>query len=184
MTVEEVDLKRRHFLVKTTATMGAVGVAAASLPFAMSMLPTADVEAAGAPIKVNIAGLVPGDQLTVLWRGKPIWIVRRTEAMLKKLLEEQGRLRDPGSRVKQQPDYTKNQYRSIKPEIMVLVGICTHLGCSPTYRPDVGSLTANWPGGFFCSCHGSKFDLAGRVYRGMPAPINLEVPPYTFYAMT
>lgn len=176
---DKVDEKRRKFLIASTTIMGAMGIAATAIPFIRSMAPSAAAEASGGPVKVDISDMKPGDQRTVEWRGRPVWIVRRTEEALKSLKEVQ-QLRDPQSTVPQQPSYARNEYRSIKPEFLVLVGICTHLGCSPTYRPDKGGIDAHWPGGFFCSCHGSKFDMAGRVYKGVPAPINLEVPPYTF----
>lgn len=177
---DEIDEKRRDFLIKASTTMGAVGVLAAAVPFVASMLPSEDVSEAGAPIKVDISQLKPGAQLTVMWRGKPIWIIHRTPEAIQSLSVDENLLRDPQSTVEQQPDYAKNRFRSIKPEILVLVGICTHLGCIPTYRPDRATVEPDWPGGFYCSCHGSKFDLAGRVFKGVPAPINLEVPSYTF----
>ncbi|MBA2655234.1 MAG: ubiquinol-cytochrome c reductase iron-sulfur subunit [Gammaproteobacteria bacterium] len=178
--VDEVDEKRRDFLIKATTAMGAVGVLAAAVPFVASMLPSEDVSEAGAPIKVDISKLKPGEQLTVMWRGRPIWIIHRTPEALESLQDDEDLLRDPSSEVEQQPTYARNRFRSIKPEILVLVGICTHLGCIPTYRPDPKSLEPQWPGGFFCSCHGSKFDMAGRVFKGVPAPINLEVPSYSY----
>lgn len=177
---EEIDKKRRDFLIKATCTMGAVGVMATAVPFVASMLPSEEVKESGAPLKVDISKLKPGDQLTVMWRGRPIWIVHRTPEALASLARDENLLRDPSSKEDQQPSYARNQYRSIKPEILVLVGVCTHLGCIPTYRPDIASLEPSWPGGFFCSCHGSKFDLAGRVFKGVPAPINLEVPSYSY----
>ena len=180
MPDEDVDLKRRKFLVKATTTMGAAGIVATAIPFVASMLPSKTAEAAGAPVEVDISDMKPGDQRTVEWRGRPVWIVRRSQEMLDTLFRIEDKLRDPNSRVDQQPKYAENRYRSIKPEFLVLVGICTHLGCVPTYRPDTGGISDEWEGGFFCSCHGSKFDLAGRVFKGVPAPINLEVPPYTF----
>lgn len=177
---DDVDIKRRKFLARATAFMSALGVAAAGFPFIASMLPSARAKAAGAPIKVKIGEMKPGEQLTVIWRGKPIWIVRRNESMLETLPELNSLLRDPKSKIEQQPPYAENIYRSRKPEFLILVGICTHLGCSPTYRPEPGSVERDWKGGFFCTCHGSKFDLSGRVYKGVPAPINMEVPPYVF----
>ncbi len=180
MCADEVDEKRRKFLIKSTAAVGAVGVVAAGVPFVASMLPSAKAEAAGGPIRVKIGKMKPGDQLTVMWRGRPVWIICRTKEALEELPKLSGLLRDPNSDIPQQPEYARNVYRSIKPSYAVLVGVCTHLGCSPTYRPDPKSLDKQWPGGFFCSCHGSKFDLAGRVYKGVPAPINLEVPPYVY----
>lgn len=178
--MDKVDKKRRKFLVGATSAVGAVGVAAVTVPFIASMMPSAAAEAAGAPIKVDIGRMKPGDQLTVKWRGRPVWVIRRTQEAIDGLGKIENLLRDPGSKVQQQPIYAQNTYRSRKPEYLVLVGVCTHLGCSPTYRPDVGGVEAGWPGGFFCSCHGSKFDLAGRVYKSVPAPINMEVPPYVF----
>lgn len=177
---DDVDEKRRRFLIKASATVGAVGALATAVPFIASMLPSEDVSEAAAPIKVDISQLKPGDQLTVMWRGRPIWIIHRTQEALVSLNNDENLLRDPLSSIDQQPNYARNRYRSIKPEILVLVGICTHLGCIPTYRPDPKTVEPDWPGGFFCSCHGSKFDLAGRVFKGVPAPINLEVPSYTY----
>ncbi len=180
MTTGDIDLKKRKFLLRATTTMGVVGVAAAAVPFAASMLPNRAAEAAGGPVKIKIGEMKPGDQLTVIWRGKPIWIVRRTPSDLAELPKHNNLLRDPHSNIDQQPAYAKNNYRSINPEFLVVVGVCTHLGCTPTYRPEPGSIDKVWPGGFFCTCHGSKFDLAGRVFKNVPAPINLEVPPYVF----
>ena len=180
MCASEVDEKRRKFLLRATATVGAVGAISAGIPFASSMLPSAKAIAEGGPVKVKIGEMKPGDQLTVFWRGKPIWIIRRNQPMLETLKHDTNLLRDPDSQIPQQPKYAQNTYRSINPEFLVLVGICTHLGCSPTYRPEPKSVDKGWPGGFFCSCHGSKFDLAGRVFKGVPAPINMEVPPYVF----
>ena len=180
MTDDIIDKKRRKFLLGATATLGAVGAAAATVPFISSLLPTAKAEAEGGPVKVKIGEMKTGDQLTVIWRGRPVWIVARSKETLKTLPTLTHLLRDPNSDVPQQPTYARNEYRSIKPEILVLVGVCTHLGCTPTFRPDPKSLAPDWPGGFFCSCHGSKFDLAGRVYKHVPAPINLEVPPYVY----
>lgn len=176
----DVDKKRREFLTQATAAMGIVGAAAAAIPFAASMLPSAKAEAEGGPVRVKIGEMKPGDQLTVIWRGRPIWIIRRTQQAVDGLSGLTSLLRDPSSAIPQQPPYAKNIYRSIKPEFLVLVGVCTHLGCSPTYRPEPKSVDKQWPGGFFCSCHGSKFDLAGRVFKGVPAPVNMEVPPYVF----
>ena len=180
MCKDDIDNERREFLVKATVAVGAAGVAATAVPFLSSMMPSQAVQAAGQPIKVDISKLKPGDQLTVEWQGKPIWIVHRTKAAISSLQSIDSKLSDPYSAVEQQPEYAKNLTRSRRPDILVLVGICTHLGCSPTYRPDVGGIEPSWQGGFYCSCHGSKFDMAGRVYKGMPAPINLEVPPHTF----
>ncbi len=180
MAKEPVDLGRRKFLIGLTTVFGAIGAFFATIPFLASWLPSAKARAAGAPVEVDLSGILPGEMKVVEWRGKPVWIIRRTEDMLKSLNQNSAQLRDEESEIEQQPLYTKNPYRSIHPEYLVLVGICTHLGCSPTYVPGIGALGPHWPGGFYCPCHGSKFDLAGRVFTGMPAPINLEVPPYRF----
>lgn len=181
-----VDTSRRRFLTVATAAVGGVGAVFGAYPFLAAMQPSARAEAAGAPVEVDISKLEPGARLTVEWRGKPVWVVRRTPEMLSKLTGLGSELRDPNSDQDQQPTYAKNTYRSIKPEILVLVGICTHLGCSPTYRPEPGAsdLGSNWPGGFFCPCHGSRFDMAGRVFAGVPAPLNMAVPPYRFAGET
>ena len=177
-----VDLKKRRMLTATTAVVGAVGAGFAIWPFIASMNPSERAKSAGAPVEADISKLEPGALLRVKWRGKPVWIVRRTEKNIADLATLDDRLADPASDVPQQPEYCKNALRSRKPEFLVAVGICTHLGCSPTYRPEVApaDLGPEWKGGFFCPCHGSKFDLAGRVYAGVPAPTNLEVPPYQF----
>jgi ubiquinol-cytochrome c reductase iron-sulfur subunit len=177
-----VDLKKRRMLTATTAVVGAVGAGFAIWPFIASMNPSERAKSAGAPVEADISKLEPGSLLRVKWRGKPVWIVRRTEQNLSDLESLSDRLADPASDVPQQPEYAKNPHRSRKPEFLVAVGICTHLGCSPTYRPEVApaDLGPNWKGGFFCPCHGSRFDLAGRVYAGVPAPTNLEVPPYQY----
>lgn len=180
MIKEAVDLGKRQFLAKFTAIIGGIGAAFAAIPFIASWLPSAKAKAAGAPVKVNIANLAVDERIIVAWRGKPVWVVRRDKKMLERLEYSPVKLRDPDSNVDQQPPYAKNYYRSINPEYLVLVGVCTHLGCSPTYVPDAGKLGPSWPGGFYCPCHGSKFDLAGRVFTGVPAPINLLVPPYHF----
>lgn len=177
---DSVDQKRRDFLTGATVAMGAIGVAAACIPFVASLLPSAETIAAGGPVRVKVSDMKPGDQLTVIWRGKPVWIIARGDAALDTLKTDTNLLRDPNSEVDQQPAYAQNTYRSRKPLHLILVGICTHLGCTPTYRPDPHTVTSDWPGGFFCSCHGSKFDLAGRVFKNVPAPINLEVPPYVY----
>lgn len=183
MSGDGVDIGRRRFLTGATTVVGAVGTVFAAVPFVVSFQPSERAKAIGAPVEEDISKLEPGQKTTVKWRGKPVWIVRRTPEMLASLETVEDRLRDPKSEVKsQQPPYAQNEYRSIKPETLVLVGICTHLGCSPTYRPEVApdDLGPQWKGGFFCPCHGSRFDLAGRVYAGVPAPTNLEVPPYKF----
>jgi ubiquinol-cytochrome c reductase iron-sulfur subunit len=177
---EAVDEQRRRFLLVTSGVLGGIGAACALTPFISSWLPSAKAQAEAAPVQVDLSRLEPGQQATVEWQGKPVWIIRRTKKMLAQLAGHDAQLRDPQSLVEQQPDYAKNQYRSINPEYLVLIGICTHLGCAPKYRPDKNELGPHWPGGFYCPCHGSTFDLAGRVFKGVPAPINLEVPPYRF----
>jgi ubiquinol-cytochrome c reductase iron-sulfur subunit len=179
--------ERRDFLILVAGALGVVGAATAIWPFIDSMNPASDVIAAGAPIDVDLSPLQAGQQIVVTWRSRPVFVVRRTPAELEKLKTPQvtGRLRDPGSDVEQQPPYAKNWHRSIEPEYLVLVGICTHLGCIPFFRPKLGGdLGPNWPGGYFCPCHGSKYDLAGRVFTGVPAPYNLPVPPYHFVEKT
>lgn len=176
------DPKRRRMLVRSATAVGGLGAAALVLPMLGSMSPSARAKAAGAPVEADISKLTPGQLLVVEWRGKPVWIVNRTEETLERLAETADRLSDPDSEIEQQPGYAKNAMRSIKPEYLVVVGICTHLGCSPSYRPEIAppDLGEQWDGGFFCPCHGSKFDMAGRVYSGVPAPTNLEVPPYRY----
>ncbi len=180
MSEQDINVGRRRFLTAATSVIGGIGVAYVAVPFIASWQPSARAQAAGAPVEVNISKLTVGQQLTVEWRGKPVWIINRSDAMLGELPKLDSQLRDPYSEVPQQPPYAKNEYRSIKPNIFVAVGLCTHLGCVPTYRPDVGSVSDTWPGGFFCPCHGSSFDLAGRVFKGVPAPTNLEIPPYEY----
>jgi ubiquinol-cytochrome c reductase iron-sulfur subunit len=180
---QSIDTGKRRFLTAAASVVGGAGAAAVAVPFVSSMLPSAKAEAAGAPVEVDISKLESGQLLTVEWRGKPVWIFRRSPEVLANLETLNDSLRDPASEVvSQQPEYCKNDTRAIRDELMVLVGICTHLGCSPTYRPELApaDLGAEWKGGFFCPCHGSRFDLAGRVFQGVPAPINLQVPPYHF----
>jgi len=179
---QKVDARKRKFLIAATSAVGGVAVAGVAVPLVMSMLPSARAKAAGAPVEVDISKVEPGMLLTVEWRGKPVWIVNRTPEMLEMMAKHDDQLADPMSEMPQQPDYCKNANRSIKPEYLVAVGICTHLGCSPTYRKDVGAadLGGDWPGGFFCPCHGSRFDLAARVYKGVPAPTNLVIPPHQY----
>jgi ubiquinol-cytochrome c reductase iron-sulfur subunit len=181
---DEVDQERRCFLRRATATVGGIGLAASAVPFVSYWLPSADTEAAGGPIEVDVSALKPTEQRTVVWRGKPVWIIRRTQAMLDSLPKLNALLRDPNSNEDQQPPYAKNTARSIKPEFFVAIGICTHLGCIPTYRPDVGGISPDWLGGFYCPCHGSLYDLAGRVFKGVPAPLNLVIPPYNYLSDT
>ena len=183
MSGDETNTGRRRFLTAATSVVGAVGVGFVLVPFISSMQPSATARAAGAPIRADISKLELGQMIRVKWRGKPVWIVNRTDTMIETLPSLNDQLRDPESVEPQQPPYAQNELRSIKPEILVLIGICTHLGCSPTYRPDVGAADLGgdaWKGGFFCPCHGSRFDLAGRVYKGVPAPLNLEVPPHRY----
>jgi ubiquinol-cytochrome c reductase iron-sulfur subunit len=182
MSDKEVDRGKRRFLIAATAAMGGVATIGAAVPFVMSMTPSQRAKAAGAPVEVNIGLVEPGMLLTAEWRGKPVWIINRTKDMLDLLGKHDNLLVDPKSEVPQQPEYCKNEYRSIKPQYWVCVGICTHLGCSPTYRKDVAApdIGSYWPGGFLCPCHGSRFDLAGRVFQGSPAPTNLVIPPYKY----
>lgn len=186
MAEEGVNRTRRRLLAVTSA-LGAIGAGFVAVPFIASMTPSARARAMGAPVEVDISKLEPGQRLVVEWRGKPVWIVRRTAAMLETLPRLDAELADPKSEASVQPIYAQNQARSIKPEILVLVGICTHLGCSPLAKlePGAGSgLGADWLGGFFCPCHGSLFDLAGRVYKNVPAPTNLVVPPHGYLSDT
>jgi len=183
MSTDNVDTGRRRFLVASTSVVAAVGAGFVAVPFLSSWMPSERAKNAGAPVEVDISKLEAGRMMIVEWQSKPVWIVKRTEKTLADLTTLDPGLRDPASEnVDQQPDYAQNANRSIKPEILVLVGICTHLGCSPTFRPDIAAadLGADWLGGFFCPCHSSKFDLAGRVYQGVPAPTNLVVPPHKY----
>ena len=181
MSDAAVDKGRRNWIAITCGA-GAVGGAVVAVPFVSSLAPSERAKAAGAPVQADISGLAPGDLQVVEWRGKPVWIMRRTKEMLESVKKSDDRVSDPKSEVPLQPEYAKNEYRSIKPEYLVLVGICSHLGCSPQAksidaRAEMG---ADWLGGFLCPCHGSKFDLAGRVYKGAPAPVNLDVPPHAY----
>ncbi|MCF6217914.1 MAG: ubiquinol-cytochrome c reductase iron-sulfur subunit [Gammaproteobacteria bacterium] len=177
-----VDHSKRRTLTIAAGAMGGVGAAFVAVPFVSSMLPSAKAQAAGAPVEVDVSRMEPGQRITAEWRGKPVWVIRRTKDQLKGMDGLVPLLRDPNSEMPMQPDYAQNPYRSIRDEYAVIVGICTHLGCSPTFRPEVApaDLGEDWVGGFFCPCHGSKFDLAGRVYNGAPAPKNLEVPRHKF----
>jgi len=179
---DAVDHGRRQLLVKATALTGAVGVALAATPFLASWKPSARAKALGAPIEIDISKLEAGGMVKVIWRGKPVWILKRTPTMLSQIKNADPLLLDPQSDASVQPDYAKNETRSRRPEILVLLGVCTHLGCSPMSKFEAGDVTvsADWPGGFYCPCHGSKFDLAGRVFKGVPAPANMAVPPYVF----
>jgi ubiquinol-cytochrome c reductase iron-sulfur subunit len=182
IVLDQVDPKKRRFLIATTAVVGGIGGAAVAVPFVSSMLPSARAVAAGAAVPVPIGAIEPGQQVTIEFRGAPHWVIRRTPEMITKLNSNDNMLADPKSESSKQPEYAKNIARALKDEWFVVKGVCTHLGCSPTYRKELGAadLGADWPGGFFCPCHQSKFDMAGRVFKGMPAPLNLAVPPYKF----
>lgn len=177
---DPIDTKRRAFLIASTAILSGIGALCAFMPFISSWLPSARARAAGGSVAVDLSRMRPGQMVTVEWRGKPVWIIRRTKAMLHALTADDARLRDPLSLVDQQPPYAKNSVRSMNPTYLILIGICTHLGCTPHYKPALHELGPDWQGGFYCPCHGSTFDLAGRVFKGAPAPINLQVPPYHF----
>lgn len=179
---DKADLSRRHFLTAATAVTGGVGLVAAAVPFVASFRPSARAQALGAPVEVDISKVEAGAMIKVEWRGRVIMIVHRTDDMLGRLSVTESELADPASLESEQPTYASNEHRSLKPEILIVEGVCTHLACAPTPRFDVApaDLGPDWPGGFYCPCHGSKFDLAGRVYSGVPAPTNLRVPPYSF----
>ena len=183
---QKMDSGRRTLLLATSA-VGGVAAVATAVPFVASLTPSERAKAAGAPVEVDVGKLAPGEMMTAEWRGKPVWVLRRTPEMLASLDKTEDRVTDPASEKPQQPDYAKNKHRSINPEYLVAVGICTHLGCSPSEKFKVGAesgMGSDWPGGFFCPCHGSLFDLAGRVYKSMPAPTNLEIPPHQYLADT
>ncbi|MFA5941672.1 MAG: ubiquinol-cytochrome c reductase iron-sulfur subunit [Sinimarinibacterium sp.] len=182
MSNQGVDPGRRRFLTLTTTVVGGAGTIAAVWPFLASLKPSERAKALGAPVTVDISKVESGQRIIVAWRGKPVWIVKRTPEMLQSLPKVAGELRDPESKEAQQPAYAQNEARAIKADMLVMVGSCTHLGCSPTFRPDhpAPEIDPNWQGGFYCPCHGSKFDLSGRVYKGVPAPLNLVVPPHRY----
>jgi ubiquinol-cytochrome c reductase iron-sulfur subunit len=187
MSDGDINKSRRRFLVGATSVVGGVGVVGAAVPFVASWNPSAKAKAAGAPVKANFSKLEPGQQMTVAWRGKPVWILRRTEEILSNIKKLNDRVDDPFSKKSSQPPYIKGIDRSIKPEYLVVVGICTHLGCSPKYRPDVGAEDLggkSWLGGYLCPCHGSRYDLSGRVFKNQPAPLNLPIPPYKYLTDT
>ncbi|MES2561207.1 MAG: ubiquinol-cytochrome c reductase iron-sulfur subunit [Pseudomonadota bacterium] len=186
MAEKELDQGKRRFLLTATTVASGVAAAAAAVPFVASMMPSERAKAAGAPVEVDISELQPGQKMVVEWRGKPVWVVRRTPEMLKAVKSDAARVADPASARSVQPEYAKNEFRSTKPEILVVVGICTHLGCSPVDRlaAQPEPFASDWSGGFYCPCHGSLFDLAGRVYKNKPAPDNLAVPPYRFVGET
>ena len=185
-TEATIDKDKRRFLITATSVVGGIGVVATAVPFVMSFFPSERAKAAGAPVEIDISKVEPGQKINVEWRGKVCWVVNRTQQMVSNLPKMDDRLVDPHSEVPQQPPYCKNETRSIKPKLWVAVGICTHLGCSPTFRPELGpaDLGADWLGGFFCPCHQSKFDLAGRVFKGVPAPTNLVIPSYYYESDT
>ncbi len=186
MADQDLDPGKRRFLLTATSVAGGVAAGAAGVPFVASMLPSERAKAAGAPVEVDISQLQPGQKMIVEWRGKPVWVVRRTPEMLKTVKADEERVADPKSARSEQPPYAKNEFRSAKPEYLVVVGICTHLGCSPVDRLQAQPepFAADWRGGFYCPCHGSLFDLAGRVYKNKPAPDNLPVPPHKFVGET
>jgi len=184
MSADDIDPTRRRFLTATTAVIGGLGALCAAFPFAASWMPSDRAKAMGAPVEVDLSKIEVGQKVTVAWRGQPIFVVHRSHESVETLSGDEGFLRDPLSLESVQPLYTKNRFRSIKEQYLILVGICTHLGCVPLFKPTAGELDASWPGGFFCPCHGSKYDMAGRVYQGVPAPLNLPVPPYRYLSDT
>lgn len=189
MSAEGNNVDRRRFLTTAASVVGGAGAVATTIPFISTLSPSAKTRAIGAPVEVDIGDLQPGQLRIAQWQGKPVWILRRSQEALNALENiDESELRDPDSEEQQQPDYAKNDYRSIKPEFLIVLGLCTHLGCSPTFVPrEEGAshnLGSNWDGGFFCPCHGSMFDLSGRVYSGVPAPTNLVVPPHMFLSET
>lgn len=188
MSDEGINTDRRRFLTTSATVVGGVGVLATAVPFVSTLTPSAKARAAGAPVEVDISDIKPGERKIVKWQGKPVWILRRDEGALNSVSELDGEVRDPKSEVDQQPNYARNEYRSIKPEYLIVLGICTHLGCSPKYVVESESeswgLADDWHGGFFCPCHGSTFDLAGRVFKGVPAPTNLIIPPHQYLSET
>jgi len=182
MSEQGVDRSKRQFLTTALSVVGAVGTGYIAVPFLSQMQPSTKAKAAGAPVEIDISKLETGQLLRVAWRGKPVWILNRTPKVLEILSSDTAKLSDPMSQESEQPEYATNEFRSIKPEIFIAVGLCTHLGCSPTFRPEIApnDLGDEWNGGFFCPCHGSGFDLAGRVVSGVPAPTNLVVPPHRY----
>ena len=186
MVNKNTDQGRRRFLTTAATVVGGVGVVAAAVPFVSNMNPSAKTKAIGAPVEVDISKLEPGDRMIKKWQGKPVWILRRTGEMLKDISSLNDKVSDPTSDDSAQPDYAKNEFRARENEFLVVIGICTHLGCSPNFvmKEEGDSIAADWKGGFFCPCHGSRFDLAGRVFKGVPAPRNLVIPPYKFISPT
>jgi ubiquinol-cytochrome c reductase iron-sulfur subunit len=188
MSVDGIDVNRRRFLTTTASVVGGAGAIATTIPFISTLSPSAKTKAIGAPVEVEIGDLQPGELKITQWQGKPVWILRRDPASLEGIKSLDNEVRDPNSEQEQQPEYAKNEFRSVKPEYLIVLGLCTHLGCSPTLvsREEGGShnLGRDWRGGFFCPCHGSRFDMAGRVYKGVPAPTNLVVPPHMYLSET
>lgn len=182
MSNDGVNAGRRRFLVAATSVVGAAGAVGAAVPFVGSWFPSAKAKAAGAPVKVNVSKIEPGQQIVAEWRGQPVFILRREQTILQNLEKIAGQVADPESKASVQPTYVDPKQRSIKPDLLVVVGLCTHLGCSPSFRPEVApaDLGPEWVGGYFCPCHGSRYDLAGRVYKAQPAPLNLPVPPHMY----
>ncbi len=178
--MDNVDLNRRKQLIVAASILSGIGAGFSSVPFVASWLPSAKAKALGAPVDLNIFNIDEGQKITLDWRGQPIFVIKRSQNHLDTLKNVSDKLRDPESNVMQQPSYAKNIHRSIKPDIFVVIGICTHLGCVPLYKPKKGEVDVNWVGGFFCPCHGSRFDLAGRVFKGVPAPTNLLIPPHKY----
>lgn len=186
MSEKKADQGKRQFLLAATTVAGGVAAGAAAVPFVVSMLPSERAKAAGAPVEVDLSVLAPGERITIEWQGKPVWIVRRTKDMLDTVRGNDVNVADPQSKKKMQPAYATNEFRSIKDEYLVVVGICTHLGCSPVekFAKQAEAFDPNWQGGFYCPCHGSLFDLAGRVYKNKPAPDNLVVPKHKYLSDT
>ncbi|MCS0810775.1 ubiquinol-cytochrome c reductase iron-sulfur subunit [Massilia agilis] len=181
--LDDKELARRRILVASTVGMGTVGLAATAIPFVASMEPSERAKAEAAPVDVDVTRVAPGALITVNWRGRPVWVLHRTPQMLATLGKHNALLLDPDSQTDQQPKYARNPTRSVRPAFLVVEAVCTHLGCIPVFRPEPGAadLGADWPGGFYCPCHGSKYDLAGRVFRNVPAPVNLAVPPHAYH---
>ena len=177
---DATDEQRRKLLISITGVALGASAVAASVPFVASLAPSERARALGGPVEADLAGIAPGQMQTIEWRGSPVWILRRSPQMLDRLGKKDNSLRDPASEQPQQPEYCKNETRSIKPEFLVTVGLCTHLQCIPNFFPETGSIDADWQGGFYCPCHGSKFDFAGRVFKGVPAPTNLVIPPHGY----
>lgn len=186
MSDDGIDHGRRRFLTTAATVVGGAGAVSTAVPFISTLKPSARAKAIGAPVEVDISELQPGERMITQWQGKPVWIVRRSEEALSNLEALNSSVRDPESEVEQQPSYAKNNHRSVKSEYLVVIGLCTHLGCSPLHvkKTDEHTLGEEWKGGFFCPCHGSRFDLAGRVYQGVPAPSNLIVPPHMYLSDT